>query len=332
MNDSPSGVAAVAVQEPLLTESQLEARRRAFGPDGSGEKRPRAGLRQGWSRWSGYAFVIPGFAVFAAFVIVPLCQTFWLSFYSWDGLTARRWVGLANYRSLYTDPELRSAFYHSAILVLFISIFPVALGLLLAAALSVRRVRGMTFFRTILFFPQVLPLVVVGVIWDWMYQPGGPVNSALRAIGLGSVARAWLGDFRWALPAVGVIGTWVTYGFCMVLFIAGVQKIPMSLYDAAKVDGSGAVREFFAVTLPGLSNELVVAFTLTVIAALRTFDVIYVTTLGGPGVATTVPSLEIYRRAFVYNEVGSAAAVSVALALIIFVVTFLILRRGDRGS
>jgi raffinose/stachyose/melibiose transport system permease protein len=292
----------------------------------------RAGFQRGWSRWTGYAFVLPALAVFAAFVVVPLGQTFWLSFYNWDGLTARKWVGLANYRSLYTDPVLRSAFYHSALLVLFISILPVALGLLLAAALSVRRIRGMTFFRTVLFFPRVLPLVVVGVMWDWMYQPDGPINSALRAIGLGSVARAWLGDFRWALSAVGVIGTWFTYGFCMVLFIAGVQKIPMSLYDAAKVDGSGPVREFFAVTLPGLSNELVVAFTLTVIGALRTFDIIYVTTLGGPGIATDVPSLEIYHRAFEYNEVGSAAAVSVALALIIFAVTALILRRGDRAS
>ena len=170
------------------------------------------------------------------------------------------------------------------------------------------------------------------MIWDWMYQPDGPVNSALRAVGLGSFVHAWLGDFTWSLPAVGVIGTWVTYGFAMVLFIAGVQKIPTSLYDACRVDGCGVVREFLAVTLPGLRNEVIVAFTITIIAALRTFDVIYVTTQGGPGTSTTVPALEIYRNAFQYNEVGAAAAVAMALAVIIFAVTLLILVRGERKS
>jgi raffinose/stachyose/melibiose transport system permease protein len=178
----------------------------------------------------------------------------------------------------------------------------------------------------------VLPLVVVGVAWQWLYAPTGPIDSALNAIGLSGFARAWLGDFTWALRAVGLVGTWVTYGFAMVLFVAGVQKIPISLYDAARVDGAGPVREFFAVTLPGLRQELIVAFTLTTIAALRTFDVIYVMTQGGPGTSTTVPSLEIYERAFEYNQLGSAAAVSVALALIISVVTIVILRLGDRGA
>lgn len=292
----------------------------------------RASRRQLTAGWTGYLFVLPALAVFSVFVLRPLVQTFWLSFYTWNGLTPRKWAGLANYDALFTNPELRSAFEHAAFLIVFISLIPVAIGLLLATAISRAHLRGMTFFRTILFFPQVLPLVVVGVIWDWMYQPDGPVNSALRAVGLGSFVHAWLGDFTWSLPAVGVIGTWVTYGFAMVLFIAGVQKIPTSLYDACRVDGCGIVREFFAVTLPGLRNEVIVAFTITIIAALRTFDVIYVTTQGGPGTSTTVPALEIYRNAFQYNEVGAAAAVAMALAVIIFAVTVLILVRGERKS
>jgi raffinose/stachyose/melibiose transport system permease protein len=282
--------------------------------------------------WTGYLFVLPALAVFGLFVLRPLVQTFWLSFYDWNGLTPRKWVGLANYDALFTNPELRSAFVHAAFLIVFISLIPLAIGLVLATAISRAHLRGMTFFRTILFFPQVLPLVVVGVIWDWMYQPDGPVNSALRAVGLGSFVHSWLGDFTWSLPAVGVIGTWVTYGFAMVLFIAGAQKIPGSLYDACRVDGCGVVRKFFAVTLPGLRNEVIVAFTITIIAALRTFDVIYVTTQGGPGTSTTVPALEIYRNAFQYNEVGAAAAVAVALAVIIFAVTLLILVRGERKA
>jgi raffinose/stachyose/melibiose transport system permease protein len=281
---------------------------------------------------TGYLYVLPALALYLAFVIAPLVHTVWLSFFNWNGLTPATWAGLANYRALADNPELRGAFGHSAELILFICVIPVVLGLLLAAALSSVRVRGITVFRTLLFLPQVLPLVVVGVAWKWIYYPTGPVNATLSAIGLGSLSRVWLGDFTWALRAVGLVGTWVTYGFAMVLFIAGVQKIPTSLYDAARVDGAGPVREFFAVTLPGLRNELVVALSLTFISALRTFDVIYVTTLGGPGTSTTVPSLEIYLKAFDYNEVGAAAAVSVTLAVIIFMCTLLILRLAERGQ
>lgn len=279
---------------------------------------------------TGYLYILPALLLYLAFVIAPLLHTVWLSFFTWNGLTPAHWTGLTNYRELFSSSELRGAFLHSAELILFISIFPVALGLLLAATLSTVRMRGLTAFRTLLFLPQVLPLVVVGVAWRWIYDPQGPLNAALHTVGLGSVARAWLGDFTWALRAVGAVGTWVTYGFTMVLFIAGVQKIPTSLYDAARVDGAGPLREFFAVTLPGLRNELVVAISLTFISALRTFDVIYVTTQGGPGTQTQVPSLEIYMRAFQYNEVGAAAAVSVVLALIIFACTLLILRLAER--
>ena len=119
---------------------------------------------------------------------------------------------------------------------------------------------------------------MVAIAWVWIYAPDGPLNEALRAIGLGSLARGWLGDFNFALPALGLVGTWVMFGLCLVLFLAGIQKIPISLYEAARVDGAGRVREFFAVTLPGLRGELAVALTLTTIIALRTFDLIYVST------------------------------------------------------
>jgi raffinose/stachyose/melibiose transport system permease protein len=301
-------------------------------PDGARTRRWRRTASAPGEPRTGYLYILPALALYLAFVIAPLGHAVWLSFFNWNGLTPAKWVGLANYRSLVSDPELRSAFAHSAELVVFISILPVILGLLLAATLATVRTRGLSVFRTILFIPQVLPLVVVGVAWRWIYDPQGPLNAFLRAVGLGSITRAWLGDFGWALRSVGLVGTWVTYGFAMVLFIAGVQKIPISLYDAARVDGAGPLKEFFAVTLPGLRNELVVVLVLTMISALRTFDVIYITTQGGPGTATTVPSLEIYNRAFQYNEVGAAAAVSVVLALLIFAVAVTILRVGERGS
>ncbi|GDY58763.1 hypothetical protein SVIO_093860 [Streptomyces violaceusniger] len=201
-----------------------------------------------------------------------------------------------------------------------------AIGLLLAAVMARARVRGMTFFRTVLFLPQVLALIVVGVAWRSILAPDGLLNDALRAVGLGSLARPWLGDYTWALPAVGVVGTWVGTGLCMVLFLAGAQRIPRELYEAARMDGAGPLREFLTVTLPGLRPQIAVALTLTIVAGLRNFDLIYITTSGGPGNATSVPAYEVYRRAFETNQVGSAAAVGVALTVLIFVLTVTVSR------
>jgi raffinose/stachyose/melibiose transport system permease protein len=277
--------------------------------------------------------VLPGLAVFAAFVLVPLIHSGWISLFDWDGITAGEWVALENYRAVFTDPDLRGAFVHTLVLLVFYAVFPVIIGLLLAAAMSRAPVRGLAAFRTVLFLPQVIALVVVAVIWRMIYAPdGGLINGALGAIGLDSLQQNWLGDFNLALPSVALIGTWVMYGLAMVLFTAGVQKIPPSLYDAARVDGAGPVREFFAVTLPGLRSEIAVALTLTTIAALRNFDLVYITTGGGPGDATSVPAFEVYERAFQSGDVGGASAVGVCLAVVIFTLSFAINRFADRGA
>jgi raffinose/stachyose/melibiose transport system permease protein len=279
-----------------------------------------------------YLYLLPGLAVFAAFVLAPLLHTGWIALFEWDGVSAGEWVGVDNFTALVTEPELRTAFWHALVLLLFYSVLPVAIGLLLAAAMARTRVRGLTAFRTILFLPQVIALVVVAVMWRMIYAPdGGLINESLRTIGLGGLAQNWLGDFNLALPAVGLIATWVMYGLAMVLFTAGVQKIPPSLYDAARVDGAGPVREFLAVTLPGLRGEIAVALTLTTIAALRNFDLVYVTTGGGPGDATTVPAFEVYDRAFQSGQVGGAAAIGICLAAVIFALSFAINRFADRG-
>jgi raffinose/stachyose/melibiose transport system permease protein len=264
--------------------------------------------------------------VFAAFVIAPMLDGAWISLFEWDGVTAGHWVGLDNYRQALTDPAVRSAFEHSLVLVIFYAALPIGIGLVLTAAISHARVRGVTAVRTIVFLPQVLAAVVIGVSWKWLYDPQGPINAALGAVGLDGLERAWLGDFSTALPAVGLIGTWVTTGLCLVLFMAGVQRIPLSRYEAARVDGAGPVQEFFAVTLPGIRNELAVALSLTVITALRSFDIIFVTTKGGPGTETTVPSLLIYQRAFVTGKVGSAAAIGAIMGVIILGLSVLITR------
>jgi raffinose/stachyose/melibiose transport system permease protein len=262
-----------------------------------------------------YLYLLPALTLFGLFVLAPLAHSAWLSLFSWDGVTPGTWVGLDQYEAVLGDAELRAAFAHALVLLVFYAVLPVAIGLMLAALASRSRIRGLAALRTVIFLPQVIALVVVGVMWRIVYEPTG-----------------WLGDFSLALPAVGLVGTWVTFGLTMVLFMAGVQKIPRSLYDAARVDGAGPVREFFAVTLPGLRGELAVALTLTTIAALRTFDLVYVTTGGGPGDATTVPALEVYRRAFRGGDVGSAAAIGICLAAAIFALAFAINRVADRGA
>jgi raffinose/stachyose/melibiose transport system permease protein len=275
--------------------------------------------RPGEPRLVGFIYILPAFALYGLFVLLPAIDGVWISLFHWDGVTLATWAGLDNYVDALTDPLVQQSFLHAFILVLFYSVAPVCLGLLVTAALSRHPIRALTAFRTIVFVPQVLAAVVIGVAWQWMYDPQGPINSLLTAIGLDSLTRAWLGDFGVALPAVGLIGTWVTTGLCAVLFIAGVQQIPQDRYDAARVDGAGPLREFFAVTLPGLRNEIVVALLLTVIDALRAFDIIFVTTKGGPGSETYVPTILIYKRAFVSNQVGSAAAIAAILTAIVLI-------------
>jgi raffinose/stachyose/melibiose transport system permease protein len=286
----------------------------------------------GEPRLVGYLYLLPALVAFTAFVLVPLGRSVWLSFYDWDGVTAGTWAGLDNYAELASEEALRGAFAHALVLLFFYALLPVGIGLLLAGLVARARVRGLALFRTVLFLPQVIALVVVAVMWRMIYDPGsGALNELLRTFGLGSLAQSWLGDFDLALPAVGVVGTWVWFGLAMVLLVAGVQKIPASLYDAARVDGAGMVREFFAVTLPALRGEIAVALTLTTIAALRNFDLIYITTKGGPGDATSVPAFQVYDRAFQTGEVGSAAAIGIALTAIIFSFSFVINRTAERG-
>jgi raffinose/stachyose/melibiose transport system permease protein len=278
-----------------------------------------------------YLLIAPGLLLFLTVIVWSILQTVWRSFHLWDGVTAPEWAGFDNYSALFTEPQVRGALIHSAVLILFTCVVPVSAGLLLAVLLSRVRRRGLALFRTMLFAPQVLSGIAIGIVWKWMYDPSeGPINRTLIEIGLPGLAKTWLGDFTLALPAIGVIGTWATLGLCMVLLLAGIQKIPPSLYDAARVDGASWFGELRAVTLPGLRNELIVAVTITLIIALRIFDIVFVTTRGGPGEETYVPSLVIYLQAFQYGFVGTAAALAVLMALIIMVLSITIHRFGER--
>jgi raffinose/stachyose/melibiose transport system permease protein len=254
-------------------------------------------------------------------VLYPLLQSVQYSFYNWDGVGEATWAGLANWESLFTDPEMLHAVGNAFALIVFYTVVPILLGLLGAAL--IRQVRPGPFgtaTRVALFVPQVIPLVGAGIAWSWLYSQTGLVNQFLGWIGLGSLGRAWLGDFTFALPAVGVIGIWVMLGFCTILLLSGMGRIDPSLYEAARLDGAGSVAEFFAVTLPGLRQEIVVCVTFTIIAALTSFDIIQVSTQGGPGYQTLVPGVDVYRLAFLDQHLGRASALAIFLTLMVLAI------------
>lgn len=281
------------------------------------------GRRPGERAWPAYLYILPGFLIYAVFVLAPVVQTVRYSFFNWNGVGVPEFIGLANYARLIQDPLVHTALRNNLTLLVFYTVFPIALALLFTALLTRRPIRGMSFFRAGLFIPQVMSMVVVGVVWRWIYNPTfGPLNQFLRAVGLEDWAKPWLGDFTFALPAVGMVGTWVGYGFAMVLFIAGVQRLDEDLYDAAMLDGAGEFEQFKTITLPGLRPEITIAMVTTLIAALRTFDLVFVLTNGGPANRTLVVALEIYRNAFTIGRVGYASAIAVVLAIIILVISF----------
>jgi len=281
----------------------------------------------------GWLFVLPALLMYAWFVLVPLLLSIQYSFFRWDGIGPMTFVGLNNYRTVLQDPDLLGTIFNALRLVVFFSFIPVALGLVVASIMHrVATGRLGTVARTALFLPQVIPLVAGGIIWGWLLARPGLINESLEAVGLGSVARAWLGDFTWALPAVGLIGVWVLLGFCTVLLLTGITKIDPGLYESARIDGAGWFTEFINITVPLLKNEIGVCLTVTVIAALAAFDIVYVTTAGGPGNSTAVPGIQIYILAFTEQRIGLASALAVLLMLLVLVVILPIQRLSRESS
>jgi ABC-type sugar transport system permease subunit len=277
----------------------------------------------------GFLYLLPALIAYGYVVIVPTFQSLWFSFFKWNGITEAQWVGLNNYLGFLSNPLVKQAFSHTLVLILFYSILPIALGLLSAALISKTQIRFSGFFRSVIFLPQILTSVVIAVIWRQIFSTDGILNDALRAVGLESLTQPWLGSFTFTLPVLGLAGSWTTMGLCMLLFISGTANISTELYDAAKLDGAGAIREFFSVTLPGLRPQLAVAMTLTLIAALRVFDLVWLTTRGGPGTSSITPSVLLYSKAFTQSDVGAGAAIGVLLAILALLVALVIVRVMD---
>ena len=281
----------------------------------------------------GWLFILPALLMYAAFVLLPLLLSIQYSFFRWDGIGPMTWVGLKNYATVLDDPDLLGTIFNAFKLVVFFSFIPVTLGLIVASIIHrVAIGRLGTVARTVLFLPQVIPLVAAGIIWGWLLALPGLINQILKALGLGAFTRAWLGDFDWALPAVGFIGVWVLLGFCTVLLLTGITKVDPSLYESARIDGAGWFTEFVKITVPLLKQEIGVCITVTVIAALAAFDVVYVSTAGGPGNSTAVPGIQIYILAFTEQRIGLASALAVLLMVLVLVVILPIQRLSRENT
>ncbi|MEI2270172.1 sugar ABC transporter permease [Microbacterium sp. No. 7] len=317
MVSAPPGAAPVVSTGAAALDSAAAQRRR--------RRKFRASL-------AAYLLVLPAAGFYVFFVLRPIALSAQYSFYEWNGIGPATWVGFANYVEVFSNPKLTGAIGNAFELIIYFSIIPV--GIALVAANMIRAIaasRLAAISRTVLFLPQVIPLVAAGIMWSWQLSTNGLVNQLLGLFGLGGVTRAWLGDFSTALPAVGVIGAWVQVGLCLVLILAGMTKIDPALYEAARIDGAGPVREFFSITLPGVRQEVAVCVTVTVIAALASFDIIYIATQGGPGDSTLVPGLQIFYLAFYQREVGTASAFAIVLMALVLLIV-LPLQRILRGK
>ena len=280
----------------------------------------------------GWVMIAPAVAAYVGFVIIPFGLGVQYSFYDWNGVGASTWIGFDNYLRVFTDNEMLSAIRNAFLLIIFFTVIPVGTGLMLSSL--IRNIRAGVFStvsQTILFLPQIIPLAAAGIAWSWMYSQTGTVNQILSAIGLDFLTRPWLADYATALPAVGLIGSWVLTGLCTVLLLTGIGKIDVALYEAVRLDGAGWWHEFITITIPGLRQQIAILVTLTVIAALSSFDIIYTSTQGGPGRATLVPGLSIFRIGFTQSDVGLASAFGIVLMLLVLAVV-IPLQRLSRES
>ncbi len=275
----------------------------------------------------GWAFVAPALAVIFVFFVVPVVASVALSFTDFDlyaiADTARlRFVGGRNYAMLLADPRFWVALRNTMYFVVVGGPLSVAVSLAAALALEAKVVRGRAFFRTVFFLPVVTTLVAVAVVWRYLYQPRfGLLDRLLAVAGIAPID--WLGDPRWAMPAIILLAVWKNFGFNMIVFVAGLQGIPERVYEAARLDGAGAWQAFRRVTLPLLAPTFVFVAIITMIGYFQLFAEPYVMTQGGPANATLSVVLLMYEEGFRWWNMGYGAAIAFVLFGIILVLSLL---------
>jgi multiple sugar transport system permease protein/raffinose/stachyose/melibiose transport system permease protein len=280
--------------------------------------------------------------VVLAFVLVPLlAETFWvfwpaiqgfyLSLTQWDGVSAPKFIGLGNYREMLGDSVFRTAVLNTVLWLVLFGGLSAVLGLGAALLLQQER-RGVGFYRAALFLPVVFSLVATALVWQAMYQPDGLINKTLEGVGLGSLTHAWLADQATALYAVILPALWRQIGYVMVLYLAGLKGIDPVLYEAAKVDGATRWQQFRNITMPQLSSVNAVVLSVIVIDSLRSFDVVWALTRGGPYHSSELLSTYMYSTAFQSLRLGYGSALAVVIFLLAFGVIASYLVRAFREA
>jgi raffinose/stachyose/melibiose transport system permease protein len=267
-------------------------------------------------------FLAPALLLYVVFVVKPGFQSLYLTFFQWNGISKlKTFTGLANWRTiLFNDRYFSWALKNTIVWSAGALTIPVAIGLFLAILLN-KDLKGRLAFRGILYFPQVLSTMVVSMVWGWIYHPQlGIINTTLKMLGLGSLARGWLGDSRTALPAIFAIAVWISAGYMMMIFISGLQSIPKEMYEAASIDGAGAPQQFFRITIPLLRETFIILFATTLIGSFKLFDIVFATTQGGPAQSTEVLATWMYHWTYAVHDVGKGAVISWIMVLMVMVI------------
>lgn len=270
---------------------------------------------------TGTLFILPALVLFAAFILIPLLYGLFMSFTDYGGFDLKpNFTGLDNYKKLLQDDyfavSLKNNLVYTCLFVPLTMAFALFSAMALNAVLHLRRYLRMAFY-----FPHITSMVSIAIVWGLLLNPiRGPVNQVLKAFGF-SHPPEWLMSSQWALIAVVIVAVWKSFGYYMIILLAGIQGIPEYLYESAKLDGAGAFKRFLYVTLPSLSPTLFMVLVLTVINSFQVFDLVSVMTDGGPGRSTNVLVFRIYQEAFIHYRMGYAAAMSAVLFLIIMVVS-----------
>lgn len=272
----------------------------------------------------GISFILPNFIGFFILVLIPVIFSFALSFARWDGFTPMEFAGIQNFITIFKDRVFRAALWQT----LVYSIFTVTLSLVAALGLAIllnQKLKFVNFFRSGIFFPYVASIVAVGAVWKAMFmKDGGPINALLSMLGWPADSLpGWFGSTKWALAGVIIVSIWKNMGYFMVIYLAALQDIPISLYEAAEMDGASKWQQFCRITFPMLTPSHFFVFMMLTINSFKTFDLIFALTEGGPGTATTLLSLYIYNQSFISWNYGVASAASMILFLIVGTVTVL---------
>jgi raffinose/stachyose/melibiose transport system permease protein len=298
-----------------------------------GRRKAATGTIRGDELRTAALFIAPAFLLYAVFMLFPFIQSIYYSFTDWNGATVNMpFVGFANYIDMFKDPLLWSAGWHTVVWIVVGTSVPVAIGLLLALLLW-SNTKFVVFFRTLYFIPFVIPVIIIGIVWGWIYHPlFGILNSLLESVGLDSLTRGWLGDPNTALLAVIVAAIWGSFGFVTVVLFAGLQGVDRGIVEAAEVDGASWLQRARYVIIPMIAPVLTLVTAITLIGGFAVIDFIIIMTQGGPGTASEVLGSYAYSKAFEQNSVGYGATLSILITVLSLVaaVTFLRFRERDR--